>query len=240
MIEKKFDYINLSENNLINLSLDFKFIKFNSKLFEKILPKNIEYLKLADLDYESLRSLTNYFLVKKLNKLINLDITVRNFLYDKPEDQESLINFLIIYKGDNLEEFTVKTKINFTNENFLKIIEKLNGDFVKKFTFVISANKKNINFDINKINEVISKKNLYSYYLPNNFNQIKCLVLHKILRNNFSQILYEFNQNNSYLDSSGSFLNYNNTILKNVKKILNNIRSFLKIKQNKIFKVEQF
>lgn len=146
IIEKKFHYINLRENNLINLSLDFKFFKFSEKLFFKLIPKKVEDLKLSDLDFDSLKGLKAYLTSRRLNNLISLEVKVANFIYETPEDLDLITDFIAMFKGDKLEEFVFKTKVNLSDESLLNIISRLNGDYVRKFTLAFIGLKNPISF----------------------------------------------------------------------------------------------
>jgi len=277
IIERKFHYINLRENNLINLSLDFKFFKFSEKLFFKLIPKKLEDLKLSDLDIDSLKGLYNYFSNRRLNKLTSLDVKVTNFFNENQEDLDLIINFINLFKGDRLEEFTLKTKANFTEDKITEIINKVNGDYVKIFSLIFvglkNLNKKEevkckndnkddkfkilnaLNFDIRNVNNLTNSIQLKSFCLPDNFREMKALVIRKLMDANLNILMNEIYsssqcvKNTSNTSKSNSNNNFNDELpyygkdqqiklFKNIRKVVDNIRSFVKIKQEKILNIE--
>jgi len=267
IIEKKFQYINLRENNILNLNLDFKFFKFSEKLLNKLIPKKIEDLKLADLDFDSLIGLKNYFTNRRLNNLISLEVKVTNFYHERREDISSIMDFIQTFKGDKLEGFTFITKANFTNENINEIISRTNGDYVKNFSLIISGlkkyeNKNNsksnkddntnlVNFDIIRIKHLITSLELKSYYFAINFKFIKAILIRKMIDSNLNIFVNDIYSSSQYIrntntsntsNSNNQLINYGKDhqikLLKNIRLVVDNIRSFLKIKQEKIFKID--
>lgn len=256
IIEKKFQYINLRENNLLNLTLDFKIFKFSEILFTKLFPKRIEDLKISDLDFDSLKGLKIYFCNRKLNSLLSLEVSVSNFLNETNEDQDLLIDFISIFKGDRLEEFTLKTKVNFPQEKLTQLLDQVNGDYVKKFSLSFFSNK--ISFDTTTIKDFklfLQDKPLKAYHLPQNFREMKAFLIKKIINSNLNIIVNDIyslsinHKNTSNTSKSNSDNKFNNqlifygrdqqiTLLKNIRKTVDNIRSFLKIRQDKIFTVD--
>jgi len=229
IIEKKFNLINLRENNLINLSLDFKFFKFSEKLFNKLIPKKVEDLKLSDLDFDSLKGLKTYFAIRRLNSMISLEVKVSNFFYERQEDLNIIADFLSVYKGDKLQEFVFKTKVNFSDESLLNIISKMDGDYVGNFTLFFlglknpfdldidnsiencnnNCNKslkkyEKLNFDYNKINSIIKSNELKSFHLPVNFREIKAIIIRKMIDSNLNFVMNEICSNSQCLKNTSN------------------------------------
>ncbi len=263
LFDKKFYNINLKDNNIINLSIDLKFFKFSEKNWKKLIPLRIQILKISDLDFYSLKNLKGLFSKKKFNEMLSLDIFNTNFNYYDENDKTSFKEFINVYKGDKLEEFKIKTKLIFTEEEILNFFDKENNDknvgnyFVRNFSLILVKNKNENYLDIQKLNEKISIKNFKTFVLPNNFKMIKFYLIRKIVSNNMGKILddindYVNNKNNTKKTkpTSQSTSNGNDSfpkkicnfkqmqILSDMSSMIENIRSFLSIEIPKNFFLE--
>ena len=134
MLEK----ISINNNiTLKNLTISAKFIKINN--FHKLIPHNLKYLKIGELDDYSLIGLFKNINFKIFKDLSCLKIVISKFLFNFDTIIESLYSFFRSKKYINLNQIYFKSNLCLNNEQLNKIYNIIDNDSVAKYIFQFSG-----------------------------------------------------------------------------------------------------
>jgi len=132
------EQVNLENNMFLrNLNISAKFNKLTN--IQKLIPFNLNYLKIGELDDTSLIALYKNLDWTKFRELACLKVVVSPYFFDLDGDIESFYNFFKIKKCKNLQQIYFKSSLKLNNEQLNKIYTIIDGDPVKKYILQFSG-----------------------------------------------------------------------------------------------------